>query len=249
MRFSDFMQSPEIAYDNYVSRLVNCSPRVVTSKLCDDGLPVYRATVNPDVDPCIFIVGGIHGNERGGIHGMLDYLSSGDFPKSIRLEFFPVINTSGFLVDTRKSIDGRDMNRDMCSEKPSIPVRSLLKAVAKMRPMLFVTMHEDDSVDKFYMYNSDETMRPLWDDIVRMAGESFGIASGDIHGDICISGIISHPSAKRIASEPKHGCSIENAVHDMGCPYATIETPMSFPMARRSLMAKKIIERIVRAYS
>lgn len=82
-----------------------------------------------------------------------------------------------------------------------------------------------------------------------MAGDSFGIASGDIHGDRCISGIISHPSAKRIASEPKHGCSIENAVHDMGCPYATIETPMSFPMARRSLMAKKIIERIVKAYS
>lgn len=249
MNFSKFMKSPESIYDQYVSRLVKCAPKVVINSLCQDGVPVYRATVNPEIKPCIFVVGGIHGNESGGTYGMLDYLSSGNFPKSVRLEFFPVLNTSGFLSDTRNTASGRDMNRDVCSNKPSKPVSSLLEIARKMMPKIFLTMHEDESIGNFYMYYSDAAMRPLWNEIVRMASNSFGVASGDVHGDKCINGLISHPSPKRIASEPKHGCSIENAVYDMGCPYATIETPMNFNMSKRSLMAKKIIDKVIQAYS
>lgn len=249
MKFTEFMQYPESMYDQYVSKLVKCAPRVVVKQLCEDGLPVYRATVNPEIKPCVFIVGGIHGNEKGGINGIMDYLSHGKFPDSLRLEFFPILNTSGFLGDTRNTVDNRDMNRDICSDQPSKPVSFLLDFASKMMPRLLLTMHEDESVEKFYMYHSDTSMKPLWDDVVRMASEVFGMASGDIHGDKCINGIISHPKPQRIASEPKHGCSIENAVHDIGCPYATIEIPMSFSMPKRSLMARKIIDKIIRSYS
>ena len=75
MQFKEFFKSDSNRYDAYVSRLVRCTPKVQLATLCENNFPIYRATINPDKSKSIFIVGGIHGDEIGGITGIIDYLS------------------------------------------------------------------------------------------------------------------------------------------------------------------------------
>jgi len=218
-------------------------------RLCGKKLPIYRATINPEAKNSIFVVGGVHGDESGGIEGILEYLTRGKFPNSIRIEFFPIMNPTGFIAGTRETKSGRDINRDLCSSSMSESTSSLIALAKKMKPKLFMSMHEDESINNFYMYYSDHNMKALWDRITRAAEDIFGLADGYIHGDKCINGLISHPLPKRTMSSPKHKCSIENAVHLMGIPYITTETPKSYSMSKRCLFNRKIIDMVSKAYS
>ena len=248
MQFKEFFKSDSNRYDAYVSRLVRCTPKVKLVTLCENNFPIYRATINPEKSKSIFIVGGIHGNEIGGITGIMDYLSRGKFPKDITLEFFPILNPTGFISNNRFTDDGNDLNRDMCHRIKQPEVKSILELAKKIKPSLFWTLHEDESTDGFYSYYSDEDKKSLWDKCVREASSYFPILDGEIHGDKCINGLISHPNKKRIESEPKHKCSIENGIHDMGFPYLTTETPMKNDLTERTLFNRKLIDIITQSY-
>lgn len=249
MSFKNFFNSDSNRYDSYVSKLIKCTPKTAISTLCTNEYPIYRATINPNKDKTIFLVGGIHGDEIGGITGILDYLEKQNFPKNITLEFFPVLNATGFISNSRFTDDGKDLNRDMCQHIKNPEIQSILELAKKIKPDLFWTLHEDGSKNGFYAYYSDETKKPLWDRIAREASNYFPIINGDVHGDKCINGLISHPKSKRLHSSPKHKCSLENGVYDIGCPYLTTETPMQENLAKRTLLNRKLIEMITEAYS
>ncbi len=250
MQFKKFFNNEKNNYDAYVSTLVKCSPKVGVNVLCNNKLPIYRATVNPGNNQSIFVVGGIHGNEIGGITGMLEYLKQGLFPENITLEFFPILNPTGFLSNNRLTDDGKDLNRDMCKMSKEPQIENILDLAKTIKPKLFWTLHEDGSSDKFYMYYSDEDKKPLYNQCVEKASQYFPILDGfDIHGDKCINGLISHPKPERIKSSPKHGCSVENGAYENGLNYLTTETPMKESIAKRTLLNKKLIEMIINGYS
>ena len=248
MSFKNFFNSDSSRYDSYVSRLVKCTPKTQLTTLCENKHPIYRATINPNKDKTIFIVGGIHGNEIGGITGILDFLERKKFPENVTLEFFPILNASGFISNSRLTDDGKDLNRDMCQQIKDIEIQSILNLAQKIKPELFWTLHEDGSTDGFYAYYSDENKKPLWDRCAREASNYFPIVNGDIHGDNCINGLISHPKPKRVNSTPKHKCSLENGIYELGCPYLTTETPMKENLAKRTLLNRKLIDLVTNDY-
>lgn len=244
MKLRDFMQTGRARYDAALSRLITC-PRVELSHLGSGEFPVMRARVNRGATRPVFVVGGIHGDEVAGVTGILDLVCSQRFPDDLSVDFFPVLNPVGFMDGTRRK-RGVDMNRDACRERMQSESGALLRAMREEYPSMVATMHEDGSQSGFYMYYSDEQLKPLWDKMARVASDFFPICSGDVHGDQCLNGLIRHPSEERIRSEPKHLCSLENAAMDMGIHYVTTETPTDgHGLARRTVANRRLLQTLL----
>lgn len=244
MKLKDFIETGRSRYDAALSRLITC-PRVELSHVGSGELPVMRARVNRGATRPVFVVGGIHGDEVGGVTGILDLVCSQRFPDDLTVDFFPVLNPVGFIDGTRRK-RGVDINRDVCADSPQSESKSLVRAMRDDSPSMVVTMHEDASQDGFYMYYSDEGLKPLWDRMARIASDYFPLASGDVHGDECLNGLIRHPSEDRVASAPKHLCSLENAAMQMGINYVTTETPVSgYSLSRRTLANRRLLEALL----
>ena len=239
------MKSGQARYDAVVSRLVTC-PGVEVGHIGTREQPVFRARVNPGASRPVFVVGGIHGDEVAGVSGIMEFICRRRFPSKLSVDFFPVLNPTGFASDTRGK-DGRDLNRDVCKSRMQPETSALLEAVSKDRPILLATLHEDGSQDGFYMYYSDEGRKTLWERMARLASDFFPLASGDIHGDQCVNGLIPHPKKDRVLKAPKHLCSLENAAREMGVDYLTTETPMGSSLSRRTLLNRKLLDMLLHA--
>lgn len=247
MNLKDFISTGQSRYDAVLSRLIKC-PRLQLSHLGDKDSPVLRARLNPGETRPVFVVAGLHGDEIGGVTGLVDFLCSESLPKDISVDFFPVLNPSGFMSGTRRK-DGVDINRDMCKSRMQPESSILVKALSEDKPSLLATLHEDGSQPFFYMYYSDEGRKPLWDRMARLASDYFDLGYGDVHGDDCVNGLIRHPSQSRVESSPKHLCSMENAAKSMGVDYVTTETPMGASLATRTLANRKLIQMLLQSMS
>lgn len=244
MNFSKFINSGLSRFSEYEKNLKDCQNASI-STIGDHEFPIYKATINPDLEKSIYLIGSIHGNEIAGTTGLLDYLRKGIFPQNIRVEVIPLLNTSGFINNTRNNHNDVDINRDLCKAKMQPETESLLNLFDEDKPNMAWTLHEDNSCDKFYAYYSDDSLLGLWKNLVNLASKYFPIMHGDIHGDNCENGLIRHPEQHIVIQQPKHECSIENALYKKGIHYLTTETPCNCSLSKRTLCYRNMLNHVL----
>jgi len=98
--------------------------------------------------------GGIHGDEISGPLAILELVRRFDRTRlrRIRVILLPVANPWGFDHGRRNNAAGRNLNRGFRRARLTGESRLLHGAVAKARPDLFLSLHEDDVEPSLYMY-------------------------------------------------------------------------------------------------
>lgn len=244
MNFYKFINSDKSKYSEYEKQLFNCN-NISVSKIDNQKHPIYKATINPELKRSVYLIGCIHGNEIAGTTGILNYLQKNQFPKNIRVEIIPILNSNGFIANTRNNKNDIDINRDMCNTYKQSETMSIMNLLKNDNPEMLWTLHEDNSCDEFYTYYSNHDLLHLWKNLTKLAGKYFPILNGEIHGDICNNGLIRHPEKNILNKKPKHKCSIENAFYNNGIHYLTTETPSNYRLSKRTLCYTKMINYIL----
>lgn len=109
----------------------------------------------------LLIAAAFHGEEPGGCLGLLEFLFTcrREFLHDVSLSLLPVINPTGLSMHQRENIWGENPNRGFCdefkSEKPSREGKILLDNLSLLTDLGrdgFLSLHEDDTFDKCYLY-------------------------------------------------------------------------------------------------
>ena len=179
--------------------------------------------------PKLAILSGLHGDEPGGPYGILDFFKDKDNYKNINLLSIPVLNPYGIERNTRKDDSNTDLNRQWDSNDRKI-VYKTKKMILKFKPDVLLSLHEDASVDGFYLYPSIGVPSKLLKKIRSMLGTYLEpIKDGNIHGDKVADGIVYDPNVKR----PKHKKSMEFFFEKRKIPNITLELPSRLTLDNR----------------
>lgn len=104
----------------------------------------------------IGIFAGIHGDEPGGILGVMDFLRELDEHPELGRDFeiwvYPTCNPSGCLDGTRNSRSGYDLNRQFWKNSTQQEVRLLESEIRRRNFDGIIALHSDDTADGFYGY-------------------------------------------------------------------------------------------------
>jgi predicted deacylase len=116
----------------------------------------------------LFILSGVHGDERSGPLSILKYFSNLKKFQELPIEFLicPLLNTSGW--DKNSRYHGKiDLNRSFHNKAPKF-VTELMILLQKERPAFFLDMHEDiDEKVKYYLWVKRGKKPAFVDHIVR----------------------------------------------------------------------------------
>jgi len=103
----------------------------------------------------VFLSGGIHGNEPGGVETLARFIESlardPALYGNVSFEIIPLTNPWGWAHDVRYNRDGIDINRDLAPQR-SQEARILSGYLKENRYDLMIDDHEDPSASGFYMY-------------------------------------------------------------------------------------------------
>jgi hypothetical protein len=120
--------------------------------------------------PNLLISGGFHGEEIAGPWAILKFLETAftDLLDKANLTFLPCVNPIGFNRGTRYARAGERTNAGFCHEeetgdKLSTEGQILMENIdflIKSASGGFLSLHEDDTVDKFYIYSFEHTLKP-----------------------------------------------------------------------------------------
>ncbi|HEY4485624.1 MAG TPA: M14 family metallocarboxypeptidase [Nitrospiria bacterium] len=114
----------------------------------------------------IYIGGGIHGDEPGGVWAALEFLRRyPHLPECYRhfdFTLLPCVNPFGFEHDMRENAAGIDLNRQFRSPAPP-PEVDRVKAAAGARPFhAALEFHEDVDTPGFYLYELTRDGEASW---------------------------------------------------------------------------------------
>ncbi len=123
--------------------------------------PFYRLTLPAQAGsaagvPRVYLSGGIHGDEPGGVWAVLEFLNR--FPtlpepyRRIEYLILPCTNPFGYEHNTRTNADGLDLNRQFRATAPPIEVELVKRAVGPTPFLLAMEFHEDVDTPGFYVY-------------------------------------------------------------------------------------------------
>src|ERR1700677_3543318 len=100
------------------------------------------------------IFGGVHGNEREGVHAIIQFIklleARPDLATGYCLSFYPVCNPTGFEDGTRFSRSGKDLNREFWKNSSAPEVRLLQAELISRSFNGIISLHTDDTSDGFY---------------------------------------------------------------------------------------------------
>lgn len=102
--------------------------------------------------PAIYLSAGIHGDEPAGPLAVLGLMKGGFFRDGRRWLLCPALNPGGLALGTRENRAGVDLNRDyFLKTSPEVAAHSAW-LMARPRPDVFVSFHEDWETEGFYFY-------------------------------------------------------------------------------------------------
>jgi hypothetical protein len=118
----------------------------------------------------ILIAAGFHGEESGGVWGIVHYLEEtpADRLDSIHLSCIPVVNPTGFSIGLRQNIWGESPNSGFCHPQqgetgPSREGKILIEKTGSLvhrSKSLFISLHEDDEQTGYYLYTFEKSPHP-----------------------------------------------------------------------------------------
>jgi hypothetical protein len=203
--------------------------------------PIYRVMIRrPSSNQgSVTWVAGLHGNEKGGPLGVLDFLEN-TYPAESRgavCAVYPLCNPWGFDHENRGNGTGQDINRTFGVSDESSEESKVLLADMLRQPFGFLhTMHEDPTSTGFFVYNSDSSKRWLAERMVACATQhnipisSSGTAFG---GVVRIDGGIA-PYNYTIYPPPVGGTPLEDYWLAKGTQHFCTETPMQADLWTRA---------------
>lgn len=107
--------------------------------------------------PCVFLLGGVHGDEPSGSLALVQLLELVDLTRwctdnALSLRVLPILNDEGWDTQTRRW-RGIDLNRSFL-DSPHTPyiVDQLLEEFREQPPTMFVDFHEDDTQPGPYLF-------------------------------------------------------------------------------------------------
>ena len=155
--------------------------------------------------------GGIHGDEPAGAAALIQLVAElsrkPERAAGYELDFFPVVNPSGYASGTRANHAGKDLNREFWRNSTEVEVRCIESELRARRFDGIVTLHADDTCEGVYGYAHGRTLNEaLLVPALRAAGEflpidrramidGFAACEGLIHE--CFGGVLSAPAEQR----------------------------------------------------
>lgn len=238
------------SYDEYLRKLTEVCKK---KSLCletigsHDGFELKIVRVNQLFQDSICIIGGIHGDEIGGPHGILHWLENSSFQFNKSLDILPIVNPYGYVHSQRKNKD-YDMNRQWI-DSDNLKDENLIvyNAIKDRNYQLMFTAHEDtDQQDGFYLYASQRSRTLFWNKCVDLAGKRFKIYDKDtVWGDPIVSGIGWHDCLVR----NKDSKCIETWFYENKCvPYLTTEPSDVYPLKDREEFFAELIDLVCKEY-
>lgn len=150
-------------------------------------------TTRPDA-PSVYLSAGIHGDEAGATEGLYEWAETHVATlRELNLLIFPCINAWGLVNNSRRDMDGNDLNR--CFNNPNVKqITAQLDVMTGRTFDVALHLHEDYDAEGVYIYEI-QADRPYWAaDMIRAAGK---IIPADmrsrIEGRAARSGIVRRP--------------------------------------------------------
>ena len=116
--------------------------------------------------PKILLAAGFHGEEPAGCYGVLKFLQESLNLNSVSLSILPMVNPTGIRIGKRENKWGENVNRGfhLTKKTPLSKEGKLLIKHTKMLELLaqdgFVSLHEDDRKDNFFLYTFERGNKP-----------------------------------------------------------------------------------------
>jgi len=138
----------------------------------DNGSQLYFLETLPKsaISPRILVAAGFHGEEAGGVWGIIHFLrrTSSSKLERIHLSFIPVANPTGFSKGWRQNIWGESPNSGSCHQNQgeSVPSREGIILIKNTELLVhsvqigFLSLHEDIEQFGYYLYTFEKTPSP-----------------------------------------------------------------------------------------
>jgi predicted deacylase len=195
--------------------------------------------IDPDKKSYL-IAAGFHGNEIAGTLGLLKYIETEKY--SDNLSFLPLMNPTGYMLKSRFNYAGDSPNTgyihpeegDHLSEEGTI----LMNSIESLIPLAkdgFLTLHEDYTNDKFYLYYFGENSEK---ELLDCGGKVFGIVEDGFYKDIPIkNGLVAN----------RHDGTFEDLMFHKGIKRCVCtETPANANINQRIVVTVELIKTFVK---
>ena len=187
--------------------------------------------------PTVLLTGGMHGEEPGGVEGVLQWLEGGEWRRwRVNWLVFPCINPYGWERDYRRNRQRRDINRQFRG-RTDTPEAELIKRIVRGRRFLFsMEFHEDVDATGYYLYELRRQPPYIGERIVRSVGKIIHINRDAVidGNDVTGEGLIRRKAA---ASEMRRRRQWPMAYHLFRhCTNHVLgsETPVTVPLQQRA---------------
>jgi hypothetical protein len=156
-------------------------------------------TGNPRTRP-VYIGGGIHGDEPGGVWAVLEFLkrypSLPELYQRFEFTILPCTNPFGYEHNTRENAARLDLNRQFRNPSPPPEVHFVKEAAAGRPFLLAMEFHEDVDTPGFYLYELTQDGEPSWGrEMIARIGAKFPInRNEEIEGMPAVEGLIHRES-------------------------------------------------------
>ena len=192
----------------------------------------------------LYISAGIHGDEPGGPLAVRELIRRNSWPDTLEVWICPCLNPTGFPLNRRENIHGKDLNRQYLHFEAG-EVRAHV-AWLKRQPRFDVCLclHEDWEANGFYLYELNPDGRPSHADaIVKAVAPVCPIDSAPIiEGRPALGGII-RPSADPL-SRPHWPEAFYLLVNHSRHTY-TAEAPSDFALEIRVQALVQTVQAVV----
>ena len=102
--------------------------------------------------PAVIVTAGVHGDEQAAPWALLSLARDGLLDRGFAYRLWPCTNPSGYVLGTRESADGIDLNRTFGRGGSSPEARAMIAANSDRKFVLNLDLHEDFEADGFYCY-------------------------------------------------------------------------------------------------
>ena len=190
------------------------------------------STLNYQPSTRIYISTGIHGDEPAGPLAALKLIHENSWPEIAEVWLLPCLNPTGFVLNTRESADGKDLNRDYRHQETGEVTAHVAWLERQPKFDLTLCLHEDWESHGFYVYElNPDHHAPLGEKIVQAVTRVCPIdLSPVIEGREASGGVI-NPSLDPAGRPqwPEAFWLLQNKTR-RSC---TLEAPSDFPLETR----------------
>ena len=199
------------------------------------GYPMIGLSKGYDLEkPCVYLSGGIHGDEPASVDSMLTLIKSGLLDQQANWRIAPILNPTGVSAETRENENGIDLNRDFRDSKTAEILSYKRWLERQPPPTLSISLHEDYEAKGFYLYAlGPNGIEDLGKSILRCVEKVGPIDHSEtIDGRSARQGLIL-PAPQDVFQEmpdwPEALYLYENHPHN----HFTLESPTSLPIGSR----------------